>query len=48
LTRAKAGVGAVTFDTPSDAICADLYAARPRVIVAGQPALTGHLMFTAG
>jgi hypothetical protein len=46
LTRAKAGVGAVMFDTPSDAICSDLYAAGPRIIVAGQRALAGHLMFT--
>jgi hypothetical protein len=34
------------FDTPGEAICAEFYAARPRIIVAGERALAGHLMFT--
>jgi hypothetical protein len=44
LTRAKACVDAVMFDTPGKAI----RAASGAIIVAGQPVPAGHLVFTAG
>jgi len=48
LTRAKACVGVVMFDTPGQAIRARSSAAGPHIIVAGQPVSAGHLAFTAG
>jgi hypothetical protein len=47
LTRAKASVGAVMFDTPGEAIRSQLSAAKAHIIVAGQPVSAGNLVFTA-
>jgi hypothetical protein len=47
LTRAKACVGAVMFDTPGAAIRARLSAARAPIIVAAKPVSAGNLAFTA-